>query len=241
MPNHPIEQKTTAYRFHTTRTQFLPLDPSKKRKEWQKIRSISRNNNFPQHLLQKLSREIHNKINHTHNRNKDNKRIWATFTYHSPQIRKVTNLFRNTKIGVAFTATETLQQLVRPTTQNPKSDYEESGIYKITCKTCHKSYVGHASRNLKLRIQEQTRFIKNKDPRFSYALHILNCRHEYGNINDTMTLLKQVSKPSLLLPYEQMYIHSLHHNNELITDQHPNEHNPMFELLHTETPYVTNH
>ena len=41
----------------------------------------------------------------------------------------------------------------------------------------------------------------------TYALHILNCRHEYGNIIDTMTLLKQINKQSLLLPYEQMYIH----------------------------------
>ena len=29
---------------------------------------------------------------------------------------------------------------------------------------------------------------------------------EYGNINDTMTLLKQINKPSILLPYEHMYI-----------------------------------
>jgi hypothetical protein len=94
--------------------------------------------------------------------------------------------------------------------------------------------VGQTSRNLKLRFQEHTRYIKNNDSRSSYALHILNCRHEYGKINDTMTLLKQVNKPSLLLPYEQMYIQSLHHSNELITEQHPNKHNPMFELLHTE-------
>jgi hypothetical protein len=55
---------------------------------------------------------------------------WTTFTYQSPQIRKVTNLFRNTKIGMAFKATATLQ-FIRPTTQNLKSDYENSGIYKI--------------------------------------------------------------------------------------------------------------
>jgi len=51
-----------------------------------------------------------------------------------------------------------------------------------------------------------------------------------------MTLLKQVGKPSLLLPYEQMFIQSLHHINELSNEQQVNEHNPMFELLHTETP-----
>ena len=37
----------------------------------------------------------------------------------------------------------------------------------------------------------------------------------------------------ILLPYEQMYIQSFHHNNELIPEQHLNEHNPMFDLLHS--------
>jgi len=41
--------------------------------------------------------------------------------------------------------------------------------------------------------------------------------------------------PTLLLPYEQMYIQSFHHNNELIPEQHLNEHNPMFDLLHSNT------
>jgi phosphoribulokinase len=111
------------------------------------------------------------------------------------------------------------------------SEHEKSGIYKITCKTCHKSYVGQTSRNISLRFREHVRYIKNNDPRSAYALHTLNCRHEYGNINDTMTLLKQISNPSVLLPHEQMYIQIFRRNNELIREQHPNEHNPMFELL----------
>jgi hypothetical protein len=73
MSNHPIEQKTAAYRFHITRMHSLPLDQNKKQKEWQTIQSIPRNNNFPQHRLQKLNRQIHNETDHTRNRNKDNK------------------------------------------------------------------------------------------------------------------------------------------------------------------------
>jgi len=79
------------------------------------------------------------------------------------------------------------------------------------------------------------RYIKNNDPRSAYALHMLNCRHEYGNINDTMTLLNQIDTPTLLLPYEQMYIPSFHHNNELIPEKLLNEHNPIFDLLHSNT------
>jgi len=51
------------------------------------------------------------------------------------------------------------------------------------------------------------------------------------NMETSVTLLKQINKPSLLLPYEQMYIQIFHPNNELIPEERPNEHNPMFELL----------
>jgi hypothetical protein len=46
-----------------------------------------------------------------------------------------------------------------------------------------------------------------------------------------MTLLKQMDKPSMLLPYEQIYIQSFRCNDELILEQQPDEHNPMFELF----------
>ena len=68
-------------------------------------------------------------------------------------------------------------------------------------------------------------------------MHILNCRHEYGNIDNAMTLLKQINKPNLLLPYEQMYIQTLYHNKELIPEQHPNETNPIFQLFHESGTY----
>jgi hypothetical protein len=119
-----------------------------------------------------------------------------------------------------------MHQLITPTTQIHTPDHEKSGIYKITCNTCQKAYVGKTSRKFKSRFREHIRYIKNNVPRSACALHILNCRHEYGNINYTMTLLKQINKLTLLLPYEQMYIQSFHHNNELIPEQHPNEHNP---------------
>ena len=85
---------------------------------------------------------------------------------------------------------------------------KKNGFYEITCKTCHKAYVGQKCCNLKSRFLEHIRYIKNYDSRSAYALHILNCRHEYGNIDDTITLIKQTNTPTLLLPYEQTYIQS---------------------------------
>jgi len=82
-----------AYRYHITRIHSLPLDPDKKQKEWKTIQTIAKNNNFPQ-LLQKLNGQIQHKGGHKKTEKKDNN-IWITFTYHSPKIRKITNLFKN--------------------------------------------------------------------------------------------------------------------------------------------------
>ena len=70
-----------------------------------------------------------------------------------------------------------------------------SGIYKLTCNTCKLSYIGQTSRRFKQKYQEHMRHVKRNDPQSAYVLHILSNYHEYGPINNTMTLLKQIKKP----------------------------------------------
>jgi hypothetical protein len=183
----------------------LPLDSEKKQKKWRTIQTIAKNNNFPQSLLYKLNRQTQRITDHTQTEGND-KKIWTTFTYHSSKIRKITNLFKN----IAFRTTTTLQQLTKPRSTDQKLEHEKSGVYKLSCKSCQHSYISQTSRNLKSRFHEHTCYIKNNDPCSAYDLHILNCRHEYGDINDTMKLLKHVDIPSLLLPYEQIYIQLFH-------------------------------
>jgi hypothetical protein len=86
----------------------------------------------------------------------------------------------------------------------------QSGIYKIKCNTCHRSYIGQIKRSLKLRYQEHIRYVKNNNPQSAYALHILNNRHEYG----------------------PMYIQSHHHHKQLIREQNSGEYNPMYQLVY---------
>jgi len=54
-----------------------------------------------------------------------------------------------------------------------------------------------------------------------------------------MTLLKGIDKQTFLIPTEQLYIQTLHSNNELIPEQIPSEPNPLFELL--QIPHLTSH
>ena len=77
----------------------------------------------------------HNKKPTTHNPMRKKHTIWTTFTYHSPKIRKITNLFKNTNIGIAVKAATISQYLIRTTPQIRIPDHEKSGVYKIICNT----------------------------------------------------------------------------------------------------------
>jgi predicted GIY-YIG superfamily endonuclease len=164
-------------------------------------------------------------------RNKNKPRKWIVFTYHSPRIRKLTNLFKHTDTGIAFRSNNTVQQLTKQKPQNHTQEHNNSGVYKLTCNTCKLAYIGQTSRNLKQRYHEHIRYIRNNNPQSAYAQHILKHQHEYGPITDIMTLLKPEQKTSMLIPYEQLYIQTYHHNGHLIPEQSTGDINPLIQLI----------
>ena len=72
-----------------------------------------------------------------------------------------------------------------PKMPNQTPEHEKRGVCKLTCNTCHRSYLGQTMQNIKLKFREHTRYIKHNEPQSAYALHILNCRHEYDSTSDT--------------------------------------------------------
>jgi len=166
--------------------------------------------------------------------NKNDKKIWTTFAFHSPKIRRITNLFKNTNIGIAFKTTIILHHLIKPIAPTLLQEHEKRGIYKITCKTCHKAYIGQTSRKLKSNSGNTYGTLKTMT--LARHMHYIYLTADMNIVTlTTLTLLKEINTPTILLPYEQMYIQSFHHNNELIPEQHPNEHNPIFDFLHSNT------
>jgi len=181
-----------AYRYLTHRMYTLPLDKEQQDREWHHVVNTAQSNNIPQTLLFWLRHRIQRKYslpktpNPTPTTKPRPTKItkWATFTYTSPQIRKITNLFKHTSVRIAHKCPKTISHLSKPTNKEthspPPTSYDRSGIYKITCTTCNKAYVGQTSRNLRQRYKERVRYIKNNKPQSAYAIHILNNKHEYG-------------------------------------------------------------
>ena len=133
---------------------------------------------------------------------------------------------------IPFKSTNTIQQLPKPKIINNIQEQDISGIYKLTCNTRKLSYIGQTSRSLKKRYPEHIRYIKHNDPQSVHALHVLSNNHENGPINNTMTLLTQFKKNNeLLIPFEQLYIQSHYHRQQLIQEQNTGEHNPICQLI----------
>jgi hypothetical protein len=107
----------------------LPLSQQTRKQEMNTIYHIAKNNGCPLHTITQLSYRITNKkptLHKTTHMKKSPK--WTTFRYHSPLLQKVTNTFKHTNLGIAYRATNTLQQLLR--TSNGDTDkYTVSGIY----------------------------------------------------------------------------------------------------------------
>jgi hypothetical protein len=190
-------------------------------------------NNFLVRKVTTLRKQIERKNTVTKQQKKNTegkKNKWTTFTYYSPKIRKITNLFKHTDINVPFKSSNSIQRITNVDTTNRTQKYKCRGIYALTCKICKHKYIGHTSRELKQRYQEHTRYITNNNPQSALALHILDNKHEYGTIEELMEMVKPIKNKRLLIPFEQFYIQKHHQENKLVTEQHPGEHNPLIQL-----------
>jgi hypothetical protein len=128
-------------------------------------------------------------------------RKWVTFTFHSPLIRKVTNLFKQTNLNITLCANNTTYQQLNEKLTN----ISPSGIYKLKCKICNNAYTGQSARSIKIRHKEQIHYIHTNNTS-AYAKHILNNRHEYGTPAETLELLKPCNKGMQMNCWETLYI-----------------------------------
>jgi hypothetical protein len=85
--------------------------------------------------------------------------------------------------------------------------YDKSGIYKITCRSCQKAYIGQTGRSLKTRFKEHIRNIRFNKEESAYAQHILNQGHQYGPMEQIMDIAEQVQKGNLMNIKENYYIY----------------------------------
>jgi hypothetical protein len=94
---------------------------------------------------------------------------------------------------VTYRTTNRIAKLLQTQPRQNKND-ENSGIYSLRCATCHLTYIGPTGHNLKTCYSKHTRYIRSNNPQSAYAQHILQQRHEYGSMQETMTLIHRTKE-----------------------------------------------
>jgi hypothetical protein len=175
---HPKQHKLSAYRNWINRLLALPLRKRNRKKELNTIFNIDVNNGYRKediiHIYNKLKYQKKNPNNNT----EIEQQKWITFTYTGNYTCSITKLFKDTSLNVAFKTTSTLNIFL--TNKQKTNIYKQSGIYKKTCQSCYKVYIGQTGRNLRARYKEHLRNTKNNKDESAFAQHILNTGHKYG-------------------------------------------------------------
>jgi hypothetical protein len=165
---------------------------------------------------------------------------WVSYTYNGNYIRKITKLFKNTNINIAFKTSHTVGKLLKEKREiNP---YELSGIYKMTCQSCQKVYIGQTGRNLTIRYKEHIRNIRLNKDESAFAQHVLNNQHQYGPMNIIMEIIESAKKGGIMNIKEDYYIYHFNKFNKLIEEQkHTKESNNQRNMFDLITQYQNTH
>lgn len=67
----------------------------------------------------------------------------------------------------------------------------------LKCKMCDQWYVGQTGRDLKIRYYDHLKYIRNDNQQSAHTGHILNNRHENGQIQETKLLKEFVQGPRM--------------------------------------------
>jgi hypothetical protein len=223
--NHPYDHKLAAFNYYANRMIIIPISEQAIKQEWNKILIMAHNNVFPAHLIHGIKKKLiirktQTNVVQQHNRN------WVTFTFHSPSVYKIMNLFKRTNLKTAFRPTDTIYQQL----SNKTNNLNRSGIYQLKCNTCNHAYVGQSGRSITTRHRDHLRYIRHNNPTSAYAMHILDNRHEFGPAEETLKLLKPCSKDSRMDCWDSLFIHLHHKHNILIAEEQASDTNPLFEL-----------
>lgn len=214
----------------------LPISTEGLEKETAHIFKIARLNGYP-------SRTIGNLIN-KHKRTKQRRTLTSLTTDQQTRRRvavgfnKVSSLLRPKlkKYGVDLVYTSRADQLktLLKSTKDPIEEMAKSGIYRITCTDCPKTYIGQTRRRMETRLQEHLReaeVARRKNStnfRSKVAEHIVLENHNITMENATM--VNHIKDWRKLDVAESLEIYKSH-KDTLINKDLGNGYSPLFNFI----------
>jgi hypothetical protein len=159
------------------------------------------------------------------------------FTYIGKETRNITKAFSNTSVNISLSSSNTLSNLLPIRCHSNRNKYDSSGIYQLTCPTCHKKYTGQTCRTFKIRFQEHFRDFKYRNNKSTFAQHLLENGHSVGSMEDIMETMYVTKKGHLMNTLEKFYIFRETRLNNQINDKSTVKPNVVFDVIIQNDPH----
>lgn len=233
--NHPYKQKLAALNSMVFRMVNLPLGPEAYNREYKVITQIAINNGYNiqtiDKIINKQTKKAKNKTNF-HSQlspieKKSKKDNFATFTYTDKKIHKITKILERNNFQIAYRTTNHIRDRLYNTNNNQIDKFDNNGVYKLECVDCNKIYVGQTGRKFKTRFKEHKIDFKHKKLKSAYAKHLINEKHRFESIENSLSIAHIAKKSNKLNTLESLEIYK---NKDRILNDNPIEYNPLFEL-----------
>lgn len=226
---HPYQQKMLAYSSMIHRLINIPLPPAEFKKELSIIKQIAINNGYDYKMVNDILNKKHYKtaLSEIYPHTKDIKNKFCSITYFGNTSIKVKNCLKKQDCIVAFRTNNNLSKHIlnnKPTQNKMK----QSGVYELSCKGCHKKYVGRTCRNFSKRLKEHKRSYINHQTDSSYANHLLSENHGF---NDELKILHKETNFHKLCLLEYLEINKGKISGNLLNDQIECHSSPLLNLF----------
>ena len=125
----------------------VPINTDDYNDEINTIKYIATTNGYNDTMIDKLIYKYRNKKTIEHNKNEKtgNKFVAAKYTNIIPDILK--NILKKANITVGFKTEKNIYNILKTNYNTRKPFTEMTGIYKITCNSCDKFYLGQTGKD----------------------------------------------------------------------------------------------
>lgn len=203
---HPNKYKRAFFQSMLHRINKLPLSPEQKYKEIDILKQIAITNGYNTQIIDTLLHKIQSQPSLP-----KMKKCFSKSVYVGNISEKINRLFKNTDVSLSFSTTNSLLQKLKHTVGSPHNPFLRSGVYKLTCRDCHKIYIGQTGRNFKTRFKEH--MIGASRDRSVFGQHLSQEKHSECEIEQDMKILHTAPKGILLDTLEQLEIF-IHHRKD---------------------------
>jgi hypothetical protein len=179
-----VEHKISSANYLMNRMLTYPITKEAKEKEVNIIRDILLNNEYNKNLSTRHSKSTQGQQKYRQH----HKTKWAIFTYSGKETKKITKLFKETHIGIAFGTRNTIQKLVKPRPQK-RDRYGRNGMHQMKCMDCLLK-LWRTGQTFYTIHKEHVQAIRNNNINSGYSNHILSTRHAYGTITDAIEIME---------------------------------------------------